>query len=294
MRNKFEQKLNKAVEEPDVVLPVEKEESGKDNILNFVVPKEIVDLPSRGRFYPEDHPLFCKEYVEIKQMTAKEEDILTNKSFIKKGIVIDRLIQSLLIDKSIDVSTLLVGDKNAIIIAARIAAYGADYDVQINCQECNYKNTVSIDLLKVFTRDVDKILQECKSKEHLQHERLESGNIIIKLPKTGWKVECKLLNGKDERIILGFMESKKEDDPEAEMTISDQLNFIIYSINDVNDVELIDAAVEIMPASDAKLLRNLYQKLIPNVAIQKKFTCRSCQAEQELEVPFTQEFFWPK
>jgi len=263
--------------------------------LSFVVPTELVELPSRGLFYPEGHPLHGKEGVEIKQMTAREEDILTNKSFIKKGVVIDKLIESLIVDKSIAVSSLLVGDKNAIMVAARIAAYGSAYDVMVTCLECGSKNQLGIDLQEITVRDTGKIDETVASNPKLAHERLPSGNIVIKLPKCGWDVTCRLLNGEDEKSLLSFLEAKKKAYPQDnELALSEQLYFIVESINGVTDKKVLRDAIGLMPAFDAKHLRTTYAKLIPNVAIEKKFTCVSCSGEQELEVPFTQEFFWPK
>jgi hypothetical protein len=228
-------------------------------------------------------------------MTAKEEDILTNKSFIRKGLVIDKLIESLLIDKSINVSTLLVGDKNAIMVAARINAYGPSYDVVVSCMECGGKNMLGIDLNEISTRDVVKIDELKASNPRLEHERLESGNIVIQLPKTGWTATCKLLNGNDEREVLTLLEAKKKAyGQDAEINVSEQLYFILHSVNDVSDKETLKQVIGLMPAFDAKHIRNVYSKIIPNVAIEKKYNCSSCSAEQELEVPFTQEFFWPK
>lgn len=263
--------------------------------LNFVTPVEVVELPSRGLFYSENHPLRGKQSLEIKQMTAKEEDILTNKSFIKKGIVIDKLVESLLIDKTIPVSSLLVGDKNAIMVAARIAAYGPEYDVVVNCLECASKNQIGINLEEITIKDVAKIDEIVAQNDKLKHDRLADGNIVIKLPKTGWTVTCKLLNGDDERRVMGYLEAKKKISPaDNEITISEQLNFIIHNINGVTDRASLREAISFMPAFDAKHLRTTYAKLIPNVAIEKNFTCVACSNEQDLEVPFTQEFFWPK
>ena len=102
------------------------------------------------------------------------------------------------------------------------------------------------------------------------------------------------MDGSDERMILSIMEAKRKTDQIGELTISEQLKIIVSGINDVHDSDILHRAVDAMPAYDAKILRNTYQKLIPNVAIEKKYVCSSCEKEQELEVPFTQEFFWPK
>ena len=90
-------------------------------------PTEVVDLPSTGRLYPKDS-LLSSGTIEMKYMTAKEEDILTNQNYIEKGIVIDKLLKALIVDKNINYNELLIGDKNALLIAARILGYGKDYE----------------------------------------------------------------------------------------------------------------------------------------------------------------------
>ena len=96
------------------------------NQLEFVVPTEFVELPSRGLLYPEGHPLCGVSEIEIKFMTAKEEDILTDKVLLKKGLALDRLMSNIILDKSINPDTLLTGDRTAIMIAARRSAYGSE------------------------------------------------------------------------------------------------------------------------------------------------------------------------
>jgi len=292
MKNSFEEKLEQIKQQASESIPATV--SNSQDIFSFVNPIEIIDLPSKGRFYDENHPLRNCDTLEIRQMTAKEEDILTNRSLIRKGLVIDKLIESLLIDKSIPVQTLLVGDKNAIMVAARIAAYGADYDVMLNCNNCGSKNVVGIDLTKVKVRQTEDILKHAANNDVLNYQQLENGNIILQLPKTKWIVECRLMNGNDERSILRILEDKRKFDNNADLSVSEQLKIIISSINGITEAETLHRAVDVMPAYDAKCLRNNYQKLIPNVTIEKKYICSSCTEEQELEVPFTQEFFWPK
>lgn len=262
--------------------------------LAFVTPVDVVDLPSKGQFYPEGHPLKGASTLEIKQMTAKEEDILTNKSFIKKGLVLDKLIESLIVNKSINPETLLMGDKNAIVIAARIGAYGPGYDVALTCPACGAKNTAAIDLNAAKVKDADAILAKIAEDKSLEFVRYNNGNIILELPKTKWLVECKLITGADEKRLLTYLEKKRVKDASAEISISEQLALIIVSVNLASDNETVMTAINNMPASDAKFLRDSYQKLVPNVVIGKMLTCSSCLEEQDLEVPFTQEFFWPR
>ena len=85
-------------------------------------PTETIDLPSGGKLYPQDSPLSSGK-IEIKYMTAKEEDILTSANLIKKGVVIDRLLDSIIVTEGVGIDDLILGDKNAIMVAARILAY---------------------------------------------------------------------------------------------------------------------------------------------------------------------------
>jgi len=293
MKNIFDEKIEE-FKKSSTQTTAEVVTSTKDSLLSFVAPIETVDLPSKGYFYDPRHPLHHKSSLEIKQMTAKEEDILTNKGYIKKGILIDKLLESILIDKTIPVSSLLLGDKNAIMVAARISAYGPNYDVGVLCTECGEKNLLNINLHEIESQDIDKITEENVKNLNLEIESLIDGKIFIKLPKTKWTVECKYMTGAEERQIFSMLESRKKIDPNSDLAISEQLKFIVCGLNGSNNEELIKSAIDIMPAGDAKLLRSVYQKIIPDIKIKKVFSCRSCFKEQETEVPFTQEFFWPK
>lgn len=294
MKNIFDEKLEQ-FKKSSTQVAAEAVVSEKDSILSFVSPVDIVELPTRGIFYPEDHPLYNKEFIEIKQMTAKEEDILTNKSLIKSGLVIDKLIESLLVDKNIKVETLFVGDKNAIMIEARKSAYGPTYEVVASCRECSAKNILEIDLNEAMLRDHTRILDDLIINYlDIEVSSYMQGKIFVRLPKTKWTVQCKLMDGQDEKLIFSILESKRKNGSNAELTISEQLKIISCGLNGHQNKELVESAIDIMPAGDAKTLRSVYQKLVPDIKIQKKFVCRSCIEEQEMEVPFTQEFFWPK
>ena len=116
------------------------------SVSNFSFPMttEVVPLPSHGILYPEGHPLEGVSEIEIKMMTAKEEDILTNTSFIKNGTALDRVLKSIIVDKSLDLNSLMIGDKNALLVASRISAYGSSYDAVVTCPQCMAKNNLRI------------------------------------------------------------------------------------------------------------------------------------------------------
>ena len=120
--------------------------------LSFVVPTEFVVLPTKGAYYPPDHTLHMQESIEIKFMTAKEEDLLTSKTLIEKGIVLDRLIDNLIVDKKVKSRDLLVADRNAILIAARSSGYGTDYRTNITCRQCSHTDAYNYDLQEAQTK----------------------------------------------------------------------------------------------------------------------------------------------
>ena len=166
--------------------------------LQFTVPTEFVDLPSKGKYYPEGHPLKDKTSVEIKFMTAKEEDILASTVLIKKGIVFDRLLQSILVDR-FDPNDLLIGDKNAILVASRVLAYGRQYDTTVTCPACLAKSQFSFDLMG------GKMTHPHDTEDPL-FEATETGTFTFLLPKTKVKAEVRLLTGADEAQLARLLE----------------------------------------------------------------------------------------
>ena len=254
--------------------------------LDFMVPTELVPLPSKGRFYPQNHPLHGKDSIEIKQMTAKEEDILTSRSLLKKGIALDKLIASLVVDKNINTDSITSEDRNAILVAARISAYGQNYDTQVNCPSCNTKVKTTFDLYeKIFKEDEDQQEEDLKTDD--------SGLFAVDLPVSKWKVVCRALNGYDEKNFIRISESKKNSSG-GDSLLMEQLKSMIVSVQNVQDKELILRAIEAMPAADSKYLRKVYSKYVKSVDLTKTFNCSSCGYETDMEVPLTADFFWFK
>ena len=266
-----------AVPTPDAAEPAAEE---KSSLFDFVNPTEFVDLPTRGKLYPEGHPLQNKEMVEIRFMTAKEEDILTSRTLLKNGMAIDRLISSILIDKSIDVKTLYVADKNAIMVAARITGFGPDYATRTTCPACGTSQTYTFDL------------NECRSYHGSDDVNLTSdGSFTVTLPRTEVVAEVKLLNAEEESRLTQLAENKvKKKLPET--TLTDQLKAIIVSLNGETKRSLINKFVGVMPAQDSRFLRKEYAKAAPSVEMKNDFVCSSCGHEQEVDIPLTVDFFW--
>ena len=255
--------------------------------LSFVTPTEFVELPSGGEFYAEDHPLHMKDSVEVRHMTAKDEDILTSKTLLKKGVALDRFLQNIIIDRRIKVDDLLVGDKNAIVVAARISGYGPDYTTKIACPSCTTSRDFAFDLNdnELVTGDSYKQLDNIT--------RTQENTFLVTLPYTDIKVEVRLMDGHDEKSLIKKQErAKKKNFPETFLT--DQLRKIIVSANGDRDPKTISYLIENMPAIDSRYLRQSYKIISPNLDLTQTFNCSECGFETELEVPFSAEFFWPK
>lgn len=252
--------------------------------LNYIAPTDVVELPSKGKFYPQGHPLHNKDIIEIRQMTAKEEDILTSRSMLKKGIALDKLIQSLLVDKSINPDLLTAEDRSAIIVSARINAYGPNYSTFVTCPSCSEKSKYSFNLL-------DK-LPNYSEEEQEEFEVNERGNFYIDLPVSKWKVESRVLNGNDEKTLVRISEMKKKSLNDS--TLLDQVKMIVVSINEVTDRKLIEKAIDSLPASDIRFLRKEYENKVKGIDMRQNFVCPSCSSEAEIEVPLTADFFWFK
>lgn len=254
--------------------------------LNYITPIEFVDLPSKGRFYPEGHPLKNKEQVEIKYMTGAEEDILASKSLLKKGVVIDRLIQSVLVDKSIKVDSLLLGDKSAIIIATRITGFGEEYEMNITCPSCEEKFNHLFDLSEIKTKEQD---EEFFSKI----EFTDRDTFFITLPKTGAIVECRMLNGYDEKHLMQLAETKKKKKLQ-ESPLTDQYRTYIVSINGNEDKGFIAEFSKKIPALDSRFLRKTYSEVVPNIDLRFDVECPECDHINDIEMPMGPNFFWPQ
>jgi hypothetical protein len=254
--------------------------------MSFATPTEFVELPSKGMYYGEDHPLHGCDSVEIRFMTAKEEDILTSKTLLKKGLVIDRLLSNVLVDKKINPEDLLIGDKNALVIATRISGYGSDYTTRINCPSCGSTEQQSFNLEEASVHhgidDGEKYVS-----------RTDQGTFVVNTPRTKVDVEIRLLTGHDEKKLVRAEEKRKKHKlPESLATTS--LNAFIVSVNGDNDPSYIRSFIDNTPAADSRYLREAHKTVTPNVDLIFDFSCSACDHEQPLEVPFTADFFWPK
>jgi len=240
----------------------------------FKFTTEEVDLPSKGLLYPEGHPLKSGK-IEMKYMTAREEDILTNQNYINKGIVLDKLLSALIIT-DVKLEDLLIGDKNAILIAARILGYGKDYKISYKGQEHN----------------VDLSLLENKS---LNKKLFSSGKNEFdwELPHSGTKITFRLLtDGLDKQIeeeIKGAKKINKSASPEY----STRMKYLITSVEgDTSGKTIRDFVDTYLLARDAKALRDHVVKIQPDIELKTQITNEYDELE-EIDVPISLNFFFP-
>lgn len=252
--------------------------------LQFVAPTEFVDLPTQGKFYPEGHPLHNKETVEIRYMTAKDEDILTSKTLLKKGVAVDRMLANILVDKNIKIEDLFVGDKNAIIIAARISGYGPEYKTNVTCPSCGATAENEFDL--------NDILEKGTAEPYNDIQIEADGTFNITLPKTKVVAQCRLVSGKDEKR-LEAVAAKRKKHGLPENTLTELVKTLIVSLNGETERKVVEGFVDQMPALDSKFLRAAYNRVVPNVDMKHVYGCESCGVETSLDMPFSVSFFWP-
>jgi hypothetical protein len=248
----------------------------------YEVPVESVPLPSLGKVYPDGNPLSGQETVEIRAMTAREEDILTSRALIKKGTVITHLIQSCLTDKSIDVKNMISGDRNALMISLRITGYGQEYGVEVDCPACGARSKQDFDLaaLEVKTLDIDPVAPGTNEFEFV-------------LPVTKKKVTFKFLTGADEEEIAIVQERKKKSGFKSDNLITTRLMYSIVSIDGITDKSKINGFIRNMPARDSLALRRFIDKSEPGIDMKSWMSCQSCFADSEVRLPLGATFFWP-
>lgn len=248
----------------------------------FEVPLESVPLPSNGVVYPPESSLHMRETVEIRSMTAREEDILTSRALIKKGTVITELIKSCLIDKKIYVPDMLAGDRNAIMVALRITGYGAEYAVEADCPKCNVRSKQEFNLGDMPIK-------------RLQIEPVAKGQNVFefKLPVTKKTVNFKFLTGRDEEEISTIQERTKKQGAQADNIVTNRLQFAIVSIDGKTDRSSINGFIRNMPARDSMSLRKFIDANEPGIDMKGNFDCPSCSDVNEVRVPLGASFFWP-
>jgi hypothetical protein len=259
--------------------------SSSPSPLEFVRPTSLVALPSGGNFYPEGHPLCGVGEIEVRHMTTAEEDILTSRVLLKKGTAIDKFLERI-IQAPVHPNDLLLGDKSALIVQARIDGYGSDYTTQVACPACQARLTHTFDLTTYQ-------LVEGHNCEDIEDATATDHNTFIISLDNGWQVEVRALNGHDEkRMTKAMNQRQKAGLPDS--GIQEQLRSMIVSISGHTDQGTINKAVQHMTGKQSRKIRETYGKIIPNIDMKQSITCHDCLSTSDMEVPLTSDFFWPK
>lgn len=247
-------------------------------------PTEIVPLPSRGLLYPADHPL-ASGTIEMKYMTAKEEDILTSQNLIKQGVVLDKLFESLIITP-IRYDDLYIGDKNAIMVAARVLGYGKDYVVEVDDPFApGTKQKVTIDLTQIENKEVDYTLFESRKNEFdfelPQSKRVVTFRLLTHGIEQEIKAELKSLN---KVITRGGIDRE----------LTTRLKHIIIAVDGESGRAAVNRFVdEELFAVDSRALRTYIKEISPDLDMTFTFESSATGEVKEMEIPMGVSFFWP-
>ena len=248
------------------------------------IPVESVPIPSQGKIYPPDSSLFGKERVNIKAMTAREEDILTSRALMANGTVVNELISACVTDSGVNVADMLSGDRTALMVAIRITGYGPDYKLRSSCPGCGKSDHYTFNLadMPIKRLEIDPITPG-------------SNRFEYRLPVSKKTVHFKFLTGRDNDMIEEESESMRRLFPDDYIgsTVTRRLKFSVVSIDGIEDKNKTFKFIENMPAMDSKSLRTYIKKHEPGIDMVGKLSCKSCAKRSEVSLPIGASFFWP-
>jgi hypothetical protein len=238
---------------------------------------DVVQLPSKGVYYKEGHPLHNEEFIEIYYMTASEEDILTSQNLIQTGKVLDVLLSNTIRDKSIDPSTLLIGDRNAILLWLRVTGYGAEYPVSIRCSNCAHDFNNNFNLSELS------IVEQSTLSDPMEYT----------LPTCNSIVQFKFLTGEDESTLERAMSKRTANKLATSNIVTTRLKLSIVSIDNDADKTKIHNFVNTMSVADSRAFRSYLESVEPSLDMGQDTCCPMCDMVERVDVPMTAQFFWP-
>lgn len=249
------------------------------DILN--VPTQPLDLPSKGMLYPESNPLSSGK-VELYLPSAVHEDILTNRNYIQQGVVIDKFLQAIIASK-IDYNDLLVGDKNAIMIGARILAYGSQYSFKYTDPVSREQEDVVVDLSELKEKEID-------------WSKVKKGvnEFEFQLPLSKQLITFKILSHKDENAIESEVKGLQKINKNMSADITVRLAHSIVAVNGDRDKKAVRDFIKTMPIRDSQELRRKMAASTPDIEMKFDFTRRNGEVVEGLSLPMTVDFFWPE
>ena len=248
----------------------------------FKVPTEFVPLPSFGLVYSPNSPLHNLKEIEVRYMTAADEDILTSRSLLRSGKAIDAVLKNCILDARINPEELLSGDKNALITFLRVSGYGPEYKVEIDCPSCEETSKYEFDLSQLEMKTLD--IEPMEKGENRFH---------IQLP-TGTHIEFKFLNSAEEKEISDAQDRiKRSTNSPIDRNVTTRLKNTILSIDGNNDPSLINQYVDTLNVRDSRALRKYMEDNTPDIDMKQEFNCPHCGHRGEVDVPISVGFFWP-
>lgn len=270
----------------DQIIPITRPSVTQPNVppqkVETKFPTEVIGLPSKGWFYPLDNPLSSGQ-IELKMMTAKEEDILTSPNLIQKNIVLDKVLEAVVVNKNIVLDDMLICDRNAAFFAIRRLAYGDNYEAKLTCGRCGKENAITIDLAKMDNRPFD-------------FEKYPKGenSFTFKLPFSGKTVTYKLLTKKDENLIEQELKGMEKVSKDLRREITTRLGHILLAVDGVTERAQVRRFVnDELISKDSLALRTHLRETLPDIDTSFDFTCSNCGLERKEETPMGVSFFWP-
>jgi len=241
-------------------------------------PTEIIDLPSGGKIYGKDSPIYSGK-IEIKYMTAKEEDILTSQNLIKKGRVVETLLDSLIVTKGVQCDDLILGDKNAVMVAARILAYGPEYNIEFT------EPTSGEKVQHIFN------LADCPFKKLPDDINYSENQFEFKLPASKAVIKFKILTGHEERQIEDELKSVRKLNQQVTPELTTRLRKVIIEVDGNSEQAAVNNFVDNMLSRDSLHLRKQITKIAPDIILKQEIEMGG--ETVEVDIPLTVEFFWP-
>lgn len=245
-----------------------------------------VELPSRGVCYPTEHPL-SSGVIDIHQVTARHEDILSNTNLLKKGTVLDEFLKALIATPNVSINDLLIGDKNALFIAARRSAYGDEYSTKVKCPECGVESVVDIDLSLLNPKPLTENMSSLAKNEN---------KFVFTLPNSGRAITFSFLTHRDETDIDAEIKSiaKFGGDKSNSPEVTTRLKYTIKAVDGEFDrIKVKNFVDNALTAKDSLALRRYVRENTPDMNMNFDFTCPSCGHQTKMIVPLGASFFWP-
>jgi len=274
----LEQTLKREVPTPNI----DNVNQNRDGAAGFVVPRDFVMLPSKGVIYPIDSPLHGLEEIEVRHLTAQDEDVLTSRSLLRSGKALDAVLNNVILNKAVKADKMISGDKNAILTFLRITGYGPEYLVQIDCPSCGADVKHEFDLSTLSMRFLD--VSPIADGENRFEYTLPSGN----------QIHFKFLTTEEENAISDQLEkAKKMTNSPFDSNVTTRLKHQLVSVNGDDNHATINQFVDVMSVRDSRAFRKYFDDIEPDVLMKQDFDCPHCGHRGEVDIPITVGFFWP-